>query len=377
MTLPVGSEFFPKRSAQPVRDRGLAARVGASIEQTDTAARSASRKLVRALSPSTDAKARTIERLRDMRTLVGGGGARWYLGAQPRSAEVQLRRAPGPHDGSARLTSGVRRRHPPRRRPTGTRQLGIEPRRRRARDPARADMMGPAGQVRDRDAHLRAARLGSPVSPMPRSCVGAGARALRPARANSRASGRPTTPGARTPTSCSSTSTPTRRTSPSVTNASASRRTLNAYFTGYHLTTFREDGPPGARVPAPPARCQRDDRRDAIGGAFVRGASTTRCRSIQIAEVDARFAPAKIDRRYLLRRIDVSVRATERRLPERTTSSQKLIESPRSFKQWEDDAPDRATGGRSAATLFESQAVARSELHDCRSSSRCCRSFCC
>ncbi|MGE0375969.1 MAG: efflux RND transporter permease subunit [Planctomycetaceae bacterium] len=79
--LPVGSEFFPK----DLRDQ-FAVQIWlpetATIEQTDAAARQVE-SILQALSPADD----RTERIRAMRTIVGGGGSRWYLSWNPEATK--------------------------------------------------------------------------------------------------------------------------------------------------------------------------------------------------------------------------------------------------------------------------------------------------
>lgn len=93
--LPVGSEFFPK----DLRDQ-FAIQVWlpetATIEQTDAVAARVE-EILRKLSP-VEQKTGTRQRLRAMRTMVGGGASRWYLswdpeGAKPYYAEILVRTA--------------------------------------------------------------------------------------------------------------------------------------------------------------------------------------------------------------------------------------------------------------------------------------------
>jgi multidrug efflux pump subunit AcrB len=81
LTLPVGSEFFPK----DLRDQ-FAVEVwlpeSVAIHETDEATKRVE-EMVRKLSPLADG----TERLRNYRALVGGGGARWYLGRSPESKQ--------------------------------------------------------------------------------------------------------------------------------------------------------------------------------------------------------------------------------------------------------------------------------------------------
>lgn len=94
LKLPVSTEFFP----QGERDQfvvGVWLPENVSIEQTNQAARQVE-ELLRKLSPTTDEAGNQIERLRAMRTLVGGGGSRWYLSWNPESrkanyAEILIR----------------------------------------------------------------------------------------------------------------------------------------------------------------------------------------------------------------------------------------------------------------------------------------------
>jgi len=98
LMLPVGSEFFPK----DIRDQ-FAVEVwlpeSATIKQTDAAARQVEQILQR-LSPAKDKHGEPIEQIRAMRTMVGGGGARWYLSWDPESrkpnfAEILVRTSDG------------------------------------------------------------------------------------------------------------------------------------------------------------------------------------------------------------------------------------------------------------------------------------------
>lgn len=97
MALPVSSEFFP----QADRDQ-FAIKVSlpetATIAQADEIAQQVE-EVVRKLSPI-EIGGQTQERLRAMRTLVGGGGSRWHLGWDPESpsrnfAEILVRTSSG------------------------------------------------------------------------------------------------------------------------------------------------------------------------------------------------------------------------------------------------------------------------------------------
>ena len=92
--LPVGSEFFP----QDLRDQ-FAIKIWlpetATIAQTDQVALRVE-EILRRLSPVTDPEGNKVQRVRAMRTMVGGGGSRWYLSwdpepRQPNFAEILVR----------------------------------------------------------------------------------------------------------------------------------------------------------------------------------------------------------------------------------------------------------------------------------------------
>jgi len=97
-TLPVGSEFFPK----DIRDQ-FAVEIFlpeiATIEQTNEAAKKVEEAL-RKLSPITGEAGETVQQVRAMRTMVGGGGSRWYLSwdpepRKPNFAEILVRTTNG------------------------------------------------------------------------------------------------------------------------------------------------------------------------------------------------------------------------------------------------------------------------------------------
>ena len=85
LMLPVGSEFFPK----DLRDQ-FAVEIwlpeNASIEQTNQTAREVE-EILQKLSPTKTADGETVPQIRAMRTVVGNGGARWYLGRSPESLQ--------------------------------------------------------------------------------------------------------------------------------------------------------------------------------------------------------------------------------------------------------------------------------------------------
>ena len=126
MSLPVSSEFFPDAD----RDQ-LAVEIQlpetATIEQTDAVAKQVEA-IIRKLSPVQDDEViynEKNQRLRAMRTMVGGGGSRWHLGWDPEPqsrnyAEILVRTTDGRYtsDFAHRLRMVCER---------GDESLGIEP----------------------------------------------------------------------------------------------------------------------------------------------------------------------------------------------------------------------------------------------------------
>lgn len=98
LQLPVSSEFFP----QDRRDQfyvNVSLPETSTIQQTNDVVRHVE-KIIRKLSPSTDELGQPIERLRAMRSMTGGGGSRWALGINPPSpaayvAELLVRTTSG------------------------------------------------------------------------------------------------------------------------------------------------------------------------------------------------------------------------------------------------------------------------------------------
>ena len=96
--LPISTEFFPKDQ----RDQfviNVALPETATIEHTDEAVAKLET-IIRTLSPSVNADGQSIERLRAMRAIVGGGGSRWALAIDPPApgsniAEVLVRTTDG------------------------------------------------------------------------------------------------------------------------------------------------------------------------------------------------------------------------------------------------------------------------------------------
>lgn len=121
--LPVSSEFFPLTE----RDQ-FAVEIylpeSASIEQTNKVARKVE-EMIRALSPHVDEEGESHERLLNMRTIVGGGGSRWYLAWEPETlkpnyAEILIHTTKGEftHDFAEQLRAVARQ---------GDESLGLSP----------------------------------------------------------------------------------------------------------------------------------------------------------------------------------------------------------------------------------------------------------
>ncbi len=121
--LPISSEFFPLTQ----RDQ-FAVKVwlpdSASIEQTNNIARQVE-DTIRKLSPYADETGQQRERLLNMRTIVGGGGSRWYLSWEPETikpnfAEILIHTTDGyvVHEFAESIRRVTRE---------GDKSLGIEP----------------------------------------------------------------------------------------------------------------------------------------------------------------------------------------------------------------------------------------------------------
>lgn len=286
--LPVSSEFFPKDR----RDQ-FAVQIwlpeSAAIEQTNEVAKQVER-MIQAISPGVDAQGQPVERLRAMRTLVGGGGSRWYLGwnpeaRQPNYAEILIRTTDG------RYTPDMARE---------IRQLA------QAGDASRG--IGPITQARVIPKELY---LGPSAEPIELRVTGMGEAdpsALR--RYADRLK------------SILSQQTGTwdiydswgvagyqlhidvdedRANLAGITNADVAR-TLNAYLSGHRLTTFRE----GDHLVPVYLRLSQEEREsiDVLNTAFVEGANG-KIPLESIATPETRWEPGKVERRNLNRVISV------------------------------------------------------------------------
>ncbi|UCC29391.1 MAG: efflux RND transporter permease subunit [Phycisphaerales bacterium] len=319
LSLPVGSEFFP----QDIRDQ-LTIDVwlpeGASIEQTDGVNRQVE-EIVRRLSPH-EGK----QRLRAMASIAGKGMPRWYLGRSPEApkpyyGELVIRTTDG-------LLTGPYAEDIQRVVQKGDKTLGLEPVA-GARVIVRQLMMGPVV-----DAPIGIRLFG------PRQ--GAGYADLEVMREQAEAlkqlfRERPGTWDIYDTWGSSSYELRVKvdedkANLAGVTNANLAQ-TLNAYFSGHHLTTFREGDhlvpvllrlPPEQRGSLAPLR-----------SAYVEGLKG-KVPLDSIASLEPRWEPAKIERRFLQRVIE----ARARNLPGyRANDIVVSMVASDGFKKWEKELP--------------------------------------
>jgi multidrug efflux pump subunit AcrB len=286
--LPIGSEFFPK----DVRDQ-FAVEVflpeNATIEETNQVAMQVE-EILRKLSPATDEEGNKIERLRAMRTMVGGGGSRWYLGwdpepRKPSYAEILVRTTNGLYtpDMASRVREIAEK---------GDKDLGLDP------------IAG--ARIVPQELYL-----GPSADPVELRVIGPGfadITALRhyANRVKEMVRNDPGTwdindswgvPGYQLRVDVDE----DKANLAGVTNASIAR-TLNAYFSGHQLTTFRE----GDHLVPVYLRLKPQQRGSLSGldGTFVEGLSD-KVPLDSIATVTPRWDPSTIVRRDLNRMIEV------------------------------------------------------------------------
>ena len=286
--LPVGSEFFPK----DLRDQ-FAIEIwlpeNATIKQADDVAKQVEEILQR-LSPTTDAEGNTVQRIRAMRTMVGGGGSRWYLSWDPESrkpnfAEILVRTADGHFtpDLAQRVRDIAEK---------GDETLGLKP------------VIG--ARVVPRELYL-----GPSSDPVEIRVLGSGfadKKTLRrfADRVKQMVQDDPGTwdvndswgvPGYQLRVDVDQ----DKANLATVSNA-AIAQTLNAYFNGHHLTTFRE----GDHVVPVYLRLQPKERGslEGLSTAFVEG-QRGKVPLDSIATITPRWEPSTIVRRDLNRVIEV------------------------------------------------------------------------
>ncbi|MEM7478593.1 MAG: efflux RND transporter permease subunit, partial [Planctomycetota bacterium] len=294
LNLPVSSEFFP----QADRDQ-FAVKIElpqtATIAQTDEIARQVE-EIIRKLSAVVENDSQIgdkTQRLRSMRTLVGGGGSRWHLGwdPEPRSAnyaEILIRTS----DGGYTTEFAERLRHAC---VVGDEDLGIEP------------------VVGARIVPIELA-LGPPADPLLFRITGNGfadPQVLRQAALDLRqvVDKQPETWNVNDSWGVNGYQIRVnidkdRATLAGVTNAQVAR-TLNSYYSGLRLTTFREGDhqiPIYFRL--------KPDQRGSIRGlqeSYVEG-SKGKVPLAALADFEYAWELAKIERRNMNRVIEVSSR---------------------------------------------------------------------
>ena len=293
--LPVGTEFFPR----DMRDQ-FAVEVwlpeGATIRQTDEATAQVER-IIQKLSPIVNEEGETVQRLRTMRSIIGEGGARWYLGRNPQTqipnyAEVLVRTS------DPRFTSDYAKQVRKAAR-DGDAELGIEPVV-SARVVPRQLLLGPPvdspigirvyGSGFADMATLRrfADRVKEIIRNQPgtwdiHDTWGSSGYQLRVEIDEDKAN------------------------LAGVTNLGIAQ-TLNAYFSGHYLTTFREGDhlvPIYLRLP-PEQRGSLNELR----AAYVEGRGG-KVPLDAVASFGPRWDPAKIERRMLNRMVEVRSRIEE------------------------------------------------------------------
>ncbi|MFV1974489.1 MAG: efflux RND transporter permease subunit [Candidatus Scalindua sp.] len=345
LMLPVGSEFFP----QDLRDQ-FAVEVwlpeGANIDQTDEVAAKVE-DIIRKLSPYTDKKGNPGQRLLSMVSVVGKGCDRWYLGRNPEStrpnyAEIIVRTIDG--SVTSNYVKDIRRITR-----EGKPELNIDPVS-GARIVPRELVMGPsvdapiglrifgprlgAGFADINVMREQADTLGSILRKQPGTwdnydTWGSSAYLLHIDVDEDKAN------------------------LAGVTNLGLAQ-TLNAYFSGHYLTTFREEDhlvPVYLRLPP--------EQRGYIGelsSAYVEG-EYGKVPLDSIAKVLPDWTPARIDRRFQQRVIEVRARVEP---GYRANDIVMDLMDSKEFKQWEANLPPGywwETGGE----LFESK-QAKGEL---------------
>lgn len=298
--LPVSSQFFPR----DLRDQ-FAVEVwlpeNAAIEQTNQAAQEVER-LLQALSPTIDADGNKQQRILGMRTMVGSGGARWYLGRNPEArkpnyAEILVRTtdAKFTHDLALQVQALAI---------TGDSKLGISPIS-NARVIPRELAMGPPvdAPIGLRVYAAGVARPGFGDMNILRTWADRISEILRNHPSTWDIHDTTGVPGFELRVEIDN----DQSNLAGVTNIDVAQ-TLNAYFSGQYLTTFREDDhqiPVYLRLPP----SQRGTLSE-LDSAFVEGRNG-KVPLESIAKVEPRWEPARIERRDLNRMIEVRARVKE------------------------------------------------------------------
>lgn len=288
ITLPISTEFFP----QDRRDQfyvNVVLPETATIEQTNRIVREVEQ-AIRALSSFVDSTGAQVERLRTMRSMIGQGGSRWALGVDPPSpnsnvAEILVRTTDG------ELTPGFIR-DLRRVSSMGDPELGIEP-------------------IAGARIIPKKLSLGPPAAPLVLRVSGDGFADIRELR---RIAGdikdlvrdQPETWDVNDSWGVDGFEITLdideeKANLVGVTNANVAD-TLNAYFTGLQLSTFRE----GENQIPVYFRLSADQRRDLTGidSSFVEG-QNGKIPLNSLARAIPNWQPAKIERRNMNRTIEV------------------------------------------------------------------------
>ncbi len=288
MSLPIGTEFFPK----DMRDQFVIQvwlPETSTIAQTDEAAKKVEA-ILQALSPTTDAEGQPAQRILAMRTMVGGGGSRWYLSWDPEGtkanfAEILVRTTDPNYTPflAARVREVAERGDP---------ELGLDP----------------VAGVRVVPRELF---LGPPADPVALRIMGLGFAEMSTLRGVAEQvkdliRSQPGTwdisdtwgvPGFQVQVELDE----DLANLAGVTNAQVAA-TLNAYFSGQRLTTFRE----GDHLVPVYLRLAPGERQslDGVRTAYVEG-THSKIPLDSIATIESRWEPARIERRDMNRVIEV------------------------------------------------------------------------
>jgi len=297
MLLPVKTEFFPK----DLRDQ-FAIRIwlpeSVGIEQTNEAAKRVEH-ILQQISPVTDADGTPVlgddgeplQRLRAMRTMVGGGGARWYLswGPEPRSpnfAEILVRTTDASY--TAELAGRVREIAE-----QGDEELAIQPIAGVRVVPVEL-FLGPS----DAPVEIRVFGPGFADMDTLRGYADRVKAMVREQSGTWDVSDSWGIPGFQLRVDVDE----DKASLAGVTNSQIAQ-SLNAYYSGHHLTTFREEDhlvPVKLRL-----KTTQRDSLDSLRTAFVEGANG-KVPLDSVATIVPRWEPAKIIRRDLNRVIEVN-----------------------------------------------------------------------
>lgn len=298
LKLPVASEFFPKdmRDQFPIQ---IFLPENSTIEQTDVIARKVEA-IVQKLSPLTDTDGQplldesgdAVQQVRAFRTMVGRGGSRWYLSWNPEPvnaayAEILVRTT------DARFTPGlVRRVREIAER--GDEALGLEP-------IVGARVVPQELQLGPSEAPVEIRVVGAGFADMP--TMHRFAERVKDLIRNAYGTWSITDSWGVSGYQLKVDVDEDSASLAGVTNLDIAN-TLNAYYSGHRLTTFRE----GDHLVPVYLRLTGDERTtlDGLEAAFVEASSGEKVPLSAIAELTPRWEPATIERRDLNRVISVS-----------------------------------------------------------------------